>query len=97
MTTPYPPRPNKFALRAHKGHILTIAAYGALFGKRDPEQRPSVLSSARSREEIVNLALECEDCFETLLDFDVNDEEGLLRAEKACADAMKDLTAAKTS
>jgi len=97
MTTPHPPRPNKFALRAHKGHILTIATYGALFGKRDPEQRPSVLSSARSREEIVNLALECEDCFETLLDFDVNDEEELLRAEKACGDAMKYLTAAKTS
>jgi hypothetical protein len=34
MTTPHPPRPNKFALRAHKGHILTSAAYGAVFGKR---------------------------------------------------------------
>ena len=45
----------------------------------------------------MNLALECEDCFETLLDFDVNDEEELLRAEKACGDAMKYLTAAKTS
>ena len=93
--TSYPPRSAKFALRAHKGHTLTIAAYGALFGKRDPEQRPSVLSGARSREEIANLAVECEDCFETLLDFDVNDEEELLRAEKACADAMKYLTATK--
>lgn len=90
--TSYPPRSNKFALRAHRGHIITLAAYGALFGGRNAEGRPSVLVGARSRDEIQNLAVECEDCSETLLDFDVNDEDDLLYAEKACADAMGYLT-----
>lgn len=94
MTT-YPPRSNKFSLRAHRGHIITLAAYGALFGGRNAEERPSVLVGARSRDEIQNLAVECEDCSETLLDFDVNDEDDLLYAEKACADAMGYLTDSK--
>lgn len=51
-----------------------------------------MLVGARSRDEIQNLAVECEDCFETLLDFDVSTEEELLYAEKACADAMGYLT-----
>ena len=95
--TSYPPRRNRFSLRAHRGHIITIAAYGALFGGRNAEERPSVLVGARSRDEIQNLAVECEDCSETLLDFDVNDEDDLLYAEKACADAMRYLTDSKKS
>jgi hypothetical protein len=72
-------------LKRHRGHVVTLGMYGPKFG-------PSVMAAARSREEILNLAVECEDCMETLIDFDIKGDMTLEKAEAECEKAFKYLT-----
>lgn len=75
-------------LKRHRGHVVTLGMYGPRFGN-------SVLAAARSRDEILNLAVECEDCSETLVDFDIKGDMTLEKAEAECEKAFKVITGAK--
>lgn len=72
-------------LKRHRGHVVTLGMYGPMFGN-------SVMAAAKSREEILNLAIECDDCSETLIDFDIKGDMTLEKAEAECEKAFKYLT-----
>jgi len=71
----------------HRGHEIEVGVYGPDLG--------TAQTSIRKKEsldgDIHNIALECLDCSEVIVDYDLTPEMTLARAQGLISDAIKDI------
>jgi len=67
----------------HKGHHIEVGVYGP-----DLEKNDALLFN---NSKIHNLALECLDCSEVIVDYDITEEMTVAKARNLISDAIKEI------
>lgn len=67
----------------HKGHHIEVGVYGPDLKKND--------ALLFNNSKIHNLALECLDCSEVIVDYDITEEMTVAKARNLISDAIKEI------